>query len=155
MLSSSIIKPFGYNVYTKIFFCSKGKFCLEWFSFLCFLSFSFPQWWRSKPRLRKLGEHSTVELHPPINFQPLMHLPASSSSFCFLFFLGFSLVFNTMVFLFTYNLFGIRLRRKKHKQPSLKSWKQTQRSLFHVSSSAFTIHDTRADDWWILVPRAK
>lgn len=148
-------KTFWLQCLYKDFFRSKGKFCLEWFSFLCFLSFSFSQWWRSKPRLRKLGKHTAVELHPPINFQPLVHLPASSSLFCFIFFLGFSLFSTPSYFSSLITSLELDWEGRNLKQPSLKSWKQTQRSLFHVSSSAFTIHDTHTGDWWILVPHAK
>lgn len=146
-------KTFRLQCLYKDFFCSKGKFCLEWFSFLCFLFFSFPQWWRSKPRLRKLGEHTTVELHPPINFQPLMHLPASSSSFCSLFFLGFSLFstpwyFSSLITCLELDWDGRNIsnhRSKVGNKPNV------HYSTSHLAPSRFTIPALMTDGSWLRV----
>lgn len=153
MLSSSIIKPFGYNVYTKIFFVPKGNFAWNDFPFCVFFFFSFPQWWRSKPRLRKLGEHTTVELHPPINFQPLMHLPASSSSFCSLFFLGFSLFstpwyFSSLITCLELDWDGRNIsnhRSKVGNKPNV------HYSTSHLAPSRFTIPALMTDGSWLRV----
>lgn len=91
----------------------------------------------------------------PNQFPTLMHLPASSSLFCFIFFLGFSLFSTPWYFSSLITCLELDWDGRNLKQPSLKSWKQTQRSLFHISSSAFTTHDTRTGDWWILVLHAK
>lgn len=77
-------------MFIQSFYVPRGNFAWNAFSFLALLSFSFPQWCRSKPRLWKWGEHTPVGLHPPIDL-PTSCAPSNKLvSGLFHFLLGFS-----------------------------------------------------------------